>query len=162
MTRYALAAAVILAASAYPATAQDRPKTDPFTAALTIAQGEVPGGTLVKGRAETAKDGTKLFGFYFWVDGQLREIEVSQTGQIYKDTKKSPDPVSEDVANLIAAKGRARVKLPDGRLAELAAGALRGTPVANIAYFRQGDRLLVRFGTVTLDTETGQVVPPAR
>ncbi len=165
MTRYALAAAAAVAlAAATPAAAQQPapPKTDPMTDALAIAQALVPGGVLVKGRNETSKAGAPIFGFYFWVDGKLREIEITPSGMVHKDTNKTPDPVSEDVAALITAKGRQRVKLPDGRLAEIAAGALNGTPISSITYFRRGDRLLVRFGTVTLDSETGQVVPPPK
>jgi hypothetical protein len=160
MTRYALVAAAAVALSAAsPAAAQT--KSDPFADALAIAQAQCSDGVLVKGRAEMNKTGGTVYGFYFWVDGQMREIEVAADGTIVKDTNKTPDPITRDVATLIVAKGRARAKLPDGRLAEIAAGALRGTPLANVAYLRQGDRLLVRFGSVTLDAQTGQVVTPA-
>ncbi len=163
MTRYALVAAAAVALStATPAIAQtNRTKTDPFAEALAIAQAQVPGGILIKGRTESNKAGDTVFGFYFWTDGQMREIEISTAGEIYKDSNKTPDPISRDVAGLISAKGAARVKLPDGRLAEIAADALRGTPLSNVTFTRNGDDLLVQFGSVTINTQTGQVVPQA-
>lgn len=160
MTRYALiAAAAVALSTASPASAQTKGIT--FNDALGIAQAQVPGGILIKGRAENNKTAGAVFGFYFWVDGKMREVEITTAGEVFKDSNNTPDPISRDVASLISAKG-ARAKLPDGRLAEIAANALNGAPVTSVAFVRQGDQLLAQFGTVTLDASTGRVVsaPP--
>jgi hypothetical protein len=159
MTRYALlAAAAVALSTASPASAQTKGGVT-FSDALGIAQAQVPGGILIKGRAENNKVAGQVFGFYFWVDGKMREVEITTAGEVYKDSNNTPDPISRDVATLISAKG-ARAKLPDGRLAELAASALNGAPVTSVAFVRQGDQLLAQFGAVTLDASTGRVVSP--
>jgi hypothetical protein len=120
----------------------------------------------MKSRLEQAG---KLFGFYFWKDGKLYEIEVNVTTldvvkQVVTDdtntsdtTKKKPK-VSADVVKLIGQQKAAKTKLPEGRLLEIAADALKDTNISGVEYAIMNGKLVFKVGDLVLDAATGKPV----
>jgi hypothetical protein len=132
-----------------------------FRQAFELAQQQVPGGQLVKARVENKGPQGRLFGFYFWWNGRILEIEVTPVGKIYKK-RDSGDPkdrkdIPGDVLQLLQ-KRKGRVKLPTGRLLEIAAENLRGSALSGLTYERRGDGLVVKIGDLVLDADTGKVL----
>ena len=152
----ALVTTVVLAAAAVA----DKPKgnTKDFSAAFVIAQQERPQAQLIRGRVEF-KNGLIAYGFYFWDDGRLFEIEV-QRGKVIKheEIERPDNDVSKDVGALIAQKNKAKTKLPDGRLFEIARDQLKDTAFTDLKYDRMGDKLVIRLGDLVIDAETGRVL----
>jgi hypothetical protein len=139
------------------ATADDRPNAAGFAGALVVAQQQVPDAQLVRARAEV-RGTTTVYGFYFYLQGRLVEIEVNQQGKVVKNTKEDGDPVSKDIAELIELKKKGKAKLPEGRLLEIAGDSLKKTGVSDIQYQRDGDRLVIRIGNLVLDAQTGRII----
>ena len=150
-----------------------------FAKALAVAQAQVPGGQLITGRAETGAPVGNRFGFYFYLDGRIVEIEISPTGQTLKRKEDQPNPklprpkkpkiveeidpepekpVSPDIVELIDKKKIARAKLPEGRLLEIAGDSLKDTPLKDMKYIIKDGRLVIQVGTLMVDVETGTVI----
>lgn len=129
-----------------------------FTQALALAQQQAPGGQLVKSRME--KGGT-VYGFYFYRNRGITEIEISSTGKLLKkkDENNPPDikAIPKDVLTLLQ-KYKGKSKLPIGRLLEISAEALNGTQPNAVAYAAMGDRLVFKTGDLVLDARTGEII----
>jgi uncharacterized membrane protein YkoI len=132
-------------------------KVTDFKAALSIAQGEVPNAQLIRARIEQKKS-VQVFGFYFWLEGRVYEVEVNKRGKVVKKTTGEIEDVSEDVVKLVDKQKNARAKLPDGRLMEIASDALKNTPLSNLQYEKDGDKLVLRIGDLVIDAATGKIL----
>ena len=158
-----LAAAVVLSLFVGgPAQAQDSGSTAAdYQKALAVAQDVVPDAQLIKSRIE---QGGRQWGFYFWKDGKLYEIEVSiKTFKVLKqviqiETNKVGEKVSADVVKLIGQQKAAKTKLPEGRLMEIAAESLKDMTVSEVKYGVADGKLVLQFGGLTLDAATGKPV----
>ncbi len=153
MTRRAACFALLAVAffGAVPAARADEEMT--FEQALVAAQAQVPNGTLIRARAES----NNVFGFYFWQRPRVVEVEINKSLNIKKRVKKSDEEdVSKDVLDLMEKMTRGKTKLPDGRILEIATGALKGTGITSLTYTKKDDRLVVVVGDVQIDAETGK------
>lgn len=146
--------------------------------ALSIAQGNSPGLTLLYSRAEPSN----VWGFYFLnKDGKLQESEVNAQGKV--DTKVvdvispiSPDPKKPvptppnngkiDPNVVTALKSRILTKLPNFQYIEIALQQYSGNATSYTTIVVQG-QLQIQVGgqsddgaswTVTMDMNTGQIV----
>ncbi|MFM8271928.1 MAG: hypothetical protein ACKODX_06280 [Gemmata sp.] len=129
----------------------------------------MPNAQFIRSRLE--KKGT-LYGFYFFKDGKVYEVEVSVgTNTVVKNEsqdvavvgQKDTPKVSLDVINLIKPQKNAKTKLPDGRLLEIALDALKDAGVSEVTYFVSDGKLYLRVGGVVLDAATGkQVMDPTK
>jgi hypothetical protein len=141
--------------------------TAQFQKAYAAAQDAFPDGQLIKARSE--KNGA-IFGFYFMKDGKLTEIEVNATSlKVVKQVTQS-DPtnkagqvgqagqVSVDVVKLIGQQKAGKTKLPEGRLLEIAADALKDTGISGIEYSIVDGKLVFKVGDLVLDAATGKPV----
>lgn len=129
---------------------------DPFGDAFQTAQAEVPGGQLIRGRVE-AKPIGNVYGFYFWKNGVILEVEIHKQ-RVHKKTTAETDPVSKDVAELIGKKIGTKAKLPEGRLFEIAGESVKGAGLPGIKYENRDGKLVAVFGTTVIDAETGKVI----
>jgi len=148
----ALLALLLLAA---PAAAQSGSTAGPFQNAFNVAQHQVPGGQLLMARVEGAN-----YGFYFYVNGHIIEVEISGTGKVikYKD-EKDPNDIKDIPPEALALLGkRGKTKMPAGRLMEIAADNLKDTPLSSMFYAVVDDRLVFRAGDLVLDADTGKVI----
>jgi len=132
-----------------------------FELALITAQAQVPDGQLLRGRVEGLKTGGVNFGFYFWRNNRVIEIEISQSGGDVlkaKDEQKPEDvkDINKDVALLVGKSLKS--KIPEGRLLEIAADNLKGTKLSDVKYEKDGDKLVLVIGDVRIDASTGQVL----
>lgn len=159
MFRPALALSA-LALLAPTAPAQNAHKSSIQTG-LGVAQAQVPGGILIRARTEV-KNNVTIQGFYFWEKGRVIEIEVSRDNMIIKDTQKDGTPVAQDVAKMIEKQTKAKAKLPDGRLFEIAAQALKDAPLKDLNYQIVNGKLVLQVGDLTIDAQTGKVLPKAK
>jgi len=158
----AFAAAVVLSLAAGD-TGSARQKAsgtataDQFQKALTVAQGQIAGGQLIKGRME---ENGKVYAFYFWKAGKVYEIEITAIDlKVVKNvTNDNPSDVSQDVVTMINQKRAAKVKLPDGRLLEIASTNLKDAKISDLKYVKDGDRLLLQVGDKYFDATTGNPV----
>ena len=153
MTRR-LASLALLASALFGAvpTAQAADPAMTFDQGLAIAQAQVPGGVLIRGRVEG-----DYIGYYFWLRPEVVEVEVARTKDIKKIVKKEgPGKVSKDVVEAVEKLTRGKTKLPDGRILEIAAGELKGAGIKGLTYAIQDDRLVVQIGDLTIDAETGK------
>lgn len=147
-----------------------------FQKSFQIATQSPPTATLLSSRVETKSDGTQVYGFYFYdpKSKQMFEREVSMTsGKIVKDTytdtpvvkdpKKDPkddkDQVSKDMLALLEKKITGKAKLPEGRLMEIAAAKLKDATFEQMKLEKVGDTLVMTFGDLQLDAETGKEIP---
>jgi hypothetical protein len=147
-----VAAAGLLLAVASAAQAQGGGTAGLFATAYTVAQNEIPNGTLLRARVEG-----NLFGYYFWIDGRIVEVEVNKEFKVVKKKDQKDDPsVPQDVLQMLQKKGRA--KLPPGRLLEIAADNLKDTPLTSLQFATMKDKLVFQIGDLVLDAETGNVV----
>ena len=161
MTRRAVSLALLVAALigvAPTARADDKgggSKADAemtFDQGLAIAQAQVPGGVLIRGRVEG-----DFIGYYFWLRPEVIEVEVLRDKAVKKVVKKEgPGKVSKDVLDAMEKMTRGKTKLPDGRILEIAAGELKGAGFKSLTYAIQDDRLVAQIGTVQIDAETGK------
>jgi hypothetical protein len=129
-----------------------------FIQAYAIAQKAASDMYLIKARTEPGG-----YGFYFFGNSKIREIEVTKTGDVSKDKesdgKDGVKDVSADVLKLIEKQGKAKVKLPEGRILEIAAESLKDTPLADLTYAKDGDTLIVKIGKdIVINAETGKVI----
>jgi len=132
-----------------------------FKQAAAMAQKQVPGGQLVQARVE---QGGTVYGFYFYRNGILIEVEISITGKVVK-LKDEANPndikdISQDVLTLLQ-KYKGRAKLPTGRLLEIAADNLKQNQLdtGNFAYGKVGkDTLVFKYNGLVLDARTGKVL----
>jgi hypothetical protein len=159
MTRFTLAGAVALVALSVAPSAKADEVT--FKQAYAIAQEACPDGTLFMARYESQNT---IFGFYFQRLGRVNEIEVSKSkGKIVKNKDSEKDGsgkagVAADVLALIQKNTKEKTKLPMGRLLEIASESLKDTPFTQMAFDKDGDRLIVRVGEGTvIDAQTGAV-----
>jgi hypothetical protein len=157
MVRLAVVSAIALFVFGSTSRAQT-PVT--FIQAYAIAQKAASPMHLIKARSE--KGG---YGFYFYGNGRIREIEImDKTGEIKKDKEsevgdKGAKGVSADVLRLFDKQVQAKVKLPEGRILEIATEALKDTPLADLTYDKDGDTLVVKIGKdLVLNAETGKVI----
>ena len=132
-----------------------------FELALIAAQAQVPDGQLLRGRVEGLKTGGANFGFYFWRNNRVIEVEISQTGGDVLKVKDEQNPedvkdINKDVALLVGKS--AKSKIPEGRLLEIAADNLKGTKLSDVKYEKDGDKLVLVIGDVRIDAATGQVL----
>lgn len=132
-----------------------------FEKALVAAQSQVPDGQLLRGRVEGLKTGGSVFGFYFWKNNHIVEIEINQTATVVlkvKDEQKPEDvkDINPDVAALVGKS--AKSKIPEGRLLEIAADNLKGSKLSEVKYEKDGDKLILVIGDVRIDAATGQVL----
>jgi hypothetical protein len=164
MLRLSLTFAVVVALSlslSGTASAQTPVNTAQYQKAYAIAQAVVPDAQLVKSRLE--KNGA-IFGFYFWKDGKLTEIELEATSlKVVKQettgtANKVNAKVSADVVKLIGQQKAAKSKLPEGRLLEIAADALKDTGISGIEYSIVDGKLVLKIGDLVLDAATGKPV----
>lgn len=148
-----------------------------FQESLKIAKQNPPEGQLISSRVETKSDGTQVYGFYFLdrTTGQMFEREVSlATGKVVKDTSKADktkagagnkkdekDEVSKDMLALLEKKITGKSKLPEGRLMEIAAKQLKDATISEMKYEKVGDDLVMTFGDLQINAETGKEVPKA-
>jgi uncharacterized membrane protein YkoI len=137
--------------------AQARPTGAAFANAYSIAQGQVPGAQLIRARTEN-QGAQVVFGFYFYYQGRILEIEIAQTGKIVKNTSDDVDPVTRDIAELVETRKKSKVKLPEGRLLEIAGDAFRNNGFPDLQYQREGDRLVIRAGNLVIDAQTGRII----
>ncbi|QEL15407.1 hypothetical protein [Limnoglobus roseus] len=138
-----------------------------FQKAFEIAAKDPPPAQLINSRMETKSNGTQVFGFYFY-DTKTKKIferEVSlDTNRVVKDTTKKDDDkeqekVSKDMLDLLEKKATGKSKLPEGRLMEIAAKLLKDTTIEEMKYEKIGDDLVMTFGDVQINAETGKVIP---
>ena len=127
---------------------------DPYLESFFLAQGAVPNGQLVKVRGEAGG----VIGFYFWYDGRIIEVEVKDKVIVKQEDAKDSNKVSKDVLTLLDKKLKSRAKIPDGRLLEIAAEGLKGTPLSDMKYVKNGDNLYAVFGDIMVDVTTGKLV----
>ncbi len=135
-----------------------------FEQALVTAQAQVPGGQLLRGRVEGLKTGGSVFGFYFWKNNRIVEIEINQTAAASEVTKVKDEQKAEDVKDInpdvAALVGKSlKSKIPEGRLLEIAADNLKGTRLSEVKYEKDGDKLILVIGDVRIDAASGQVLP---
>ncbi|HEY2784295.1 MAG TPA: hypothetical protein VGJ05_04895 [Fimbriiglobus sp.] len=128
-----------------------------FAQAYEIAQKAAKPKLLLKGRTER-----KVYGFYFYGSGKIREIEVSKGGEITKNVetdlgKDGIAGVSLDVIRLIEKQANSKAKLPEGRILEIAAESLKDTPLADLTFSKDGDALVVKSGDIVINARTGKV-----
>lgn len=131
--------------------------TAQYQKALAIAQASVPDAQLGKSRLE--RNGAQ-YGFYFWKEGKLYEIEIDATSfKILKQvTQTDANKVSADVVKLIGQQKAAKTKLPEGRLLEIAADSLKNTGVSEVKYSIVDGKLVLQVGDLLLDAATGKPV----
>jgi hypothetical protein len=137
--------------------------SDPnLTAAFQVAQSQIQGGQLIRARVE-GSGSSAVYGFYFWQNGKIVEVEISQVGHQVKK-KKEFDSITDvkdidpDAVKLLSKKG-GRTKLPEGRLFEIAGGAVKKGGISDFRYVMNGDRLAAQVGDILIDAETGKLVP---
>lgn len=134
-----------------------------FLSGMDAAQQAAGGGQLVYGRDETMGN-TPIYGFYFWVDGRLLEIEVGGGGDVIKnkEVKDITDkgPVSKKLID--ALKVRTKTKLPNARYIEIALEKTKGKDVKSFSLAVVGDDIHVQVrtdnGSTTLNMTDGQPV----
>jgi hypothetical protein len=155
-----LAVVSILAVLAFGSTGRAQ-STLTFKQAYAIAQKLASPMHLIKARKETG-----VFGFYFYAKGRLREIEIRENGgEVKKDVESEIGDngikgVSADVLRLFDKQVKAKVKLPEGRILEIAAESLKDTPLADLTYDKDGDTLIVKIGKdLVINAETGEIIP---
>lgn len=152
----ALIASVVVALAASSATAQSG---GDFQTAYQIALSQVgTGARLIKARTE----GPTTFGFYFAKNRRVIEIEIVGTAKAFKVGKVASSDtggVSPDVLRLIAKYAADKVKLPEGRLLEIAQENLKDTPLTEVGLEAEGDSLVFVAGSVRLDSATGKTLP---
>lgn len=167
--------ALALAIALVSATASARPEmkkgttVDNFKRALEVATADPPPAQLINARMETKSDGSVVFGFYFYdkKTKMIFEREVSLTGsKVLKDMskknqKKDPkdEEVSKDMLELLEKKATGKSKLPEGRLLEIAGKMLKDTTIEEMKYEKNGDSLVMSFGDLKIDAETGKEIP---
>jgi len=130
-------------------------------------QGGAANGLLILGRPEL-KNKVGLFGFYFYMDGKLYEIEVKGPGpkgdvEIAHITDPNPNNVKEDtVKNILeAVRKYAGAKLPMSRYLEIAKQAAGGDPTAVQLVSKDGKLVMnVTVGgqVVSIDLATGKLL----
>lgn len=98
-------------------------------------------------------------GFYFWIEGKVVEIEINPDNKVVKNTRKDPTPVAQDVAKMVEKQTKGKAKLPDGRLFEIAAEALRDAPLGDLKYAVVDGKLVLLVGDLTIDAQTGNILP---
>ena len=135
-----------------------------FEQALIAAQAQVPGGQLLRGRVEGLKTGGSVFGFYFWRNNRVVEIEINQTATASEVTKTKDEQKPEDVKDInpdvAALVGKSlKSKIPEGRLLEIAADNLKGTKLSEVKYEKDGDKLILVIGEIRIDAASGQILP---
>ncbi len=135
-----------------------------FEQALIAAQAQVPDGQLLRGRVEGLKTGGSVFGFYFWKNNRVVEIEINQTATASDVTKVKDEQKPEDVKDInpdvAALVGKSlKSKIPEGRLLEIAADNLKGTKLSEVKYEKDGDKLILVIGDIRIDAATGQILP---
>lgn len=150
----ALLAVVLL----IPAAPAQKASGQQFLAALAAAQAQVPGGTLIRARTEMLNM-LPVNGFYFFFKGTVIEIEIDQDLKVIKNTQKDPVPVAQDVATMIEKQTKGKAKLPDGRLFEIAAKALKNAPLKDLKYAIVDGKLVLQVGDLTIDAQTGNIIP---
>lgn len=131
--------------------------TNPLVQGLSIAQAQVPGGILIRSRLEY-KGKLPVQGYYFWLEGKVVEIELSQDFQVIKNTQKDPVPVTQDVVKMIEKQTKGKAKLPDGRLLEIAIKALKDAPQGDLKYDIVDGKLVLRVGDIIIDAQTGNII----
>lgn len=129
-----------------------------FSEALIKAQKLAEGGILVKGRVEGNQT---LYGFYFYKNGFLVEIEIGKKDGTVKKFKDQKDPkdakdIAADVLDLLQ-KIPAKAKLPNGRLLEIAADHVKGDITA-VAFAVRNNELVFKAGDIVLDARTGKLI----
>ena len=152
-------ACLALLTAALIGTARDSRADDELTfgQGLAIAQAQVPGGVLIRGRVEG-----DFIGYYFWVKPDVIEVEVPRKKDSKSVVKKEgKSKVSKDVLEAVEKMTRGKTKLPDGRILEIAAGELKGAGIKSLTYALKDDKLVVQIGDLQIDAETGKtsVVP---
>lgn len=177
-------AAILVMGSAVGVAQAQYPGADPddFAKAFALAQQQVPGGQLMVGRFETGQPLGDRFGFYFWLENRIVEIEIGLSGQTLKKKEEpAPEnptiprrpriiteevdpepnkPVSPDVVKLIRGNANSRFKIPPGRLMEIAKEQLKDTPLNELKYEVGKDgKLVARIGNKIVNTETGELEP---
>jgi hypothetical protein len=156
------AALVALGLTVCPATAQ-RDRADSFAAAIAQAHILVPNGTLLLARPEK-KPGTKVFGFYFFVDGQIVETEITfPRGDTFKLEPVSPAEAKKFGDQLLTAvKNNARAKLPMAQFVEIAKEFAKSNEVNGLAVVLTNNELVVQVttgsGVVNISWTSGQVI----
>jgi hypothetical protein len=159
MSRLLVAAAVVaLAAPAAVARPGPGATANRFQLALPIAQKHAPNGQLISARLE---QGGSVFGFYFFTSGSVVEVELSASSfAVIKtaSTKTDKSKVSADVIALIQKNAKEGIKLPEGRLLEIAGETLKDTPFTDLSYGKSGDTLVFTVGGKSFDAQTGQPV----
>lgn len=131
--------------------------TNQFLAAFQIAYEQAGGGQLLRARDEGG-----VFGFYFLNSNRTIEVEVSKdklkVSKVKATAEGSSGGVSEDVLRLLGKPGKAKVKLPEGRLFEIAGQTLKNTPFSELKYEADGETLILSFGDLKLNAETGKPI----
>jgi hypothetical protein len=133
--------------------AKDGSTTAEFQEAFQIAN---PDGLFRLVVARQEKVG--VYGFYMLdLNGNPIEREVSKK-KIIKDAGGDKDKISEDVLKLLAKSFKAKTKLPDGRLFEIAKEQLKDTPFTEVKYENKDGNLVISFGDTSIDATTGKPI----
>lgn len=169
----ALTLAVALVGTTAFADSKGKGSVGDFQKSYQVAAGASPSGILVSSRVEVKSDGSQVYGFYFYdpKSKTMFEREISADGKIVKDTskdtpnvknpKKDENEVSKDMLALLEKKITGKAKLPEGRLFEIAAGQLKDATIESMQLVKDGDNLVMSFGDVKINAETGAIIPVA-
>jgi hypothetical protein len=159
----ALAAVVVFGASAFAQTKAGPGKgtVDQFKDAYAVATANPPSGQLVNSRVENKSDGSVVMGFYMYNREQRllfeREVDL-KSGKVVKDTSKGIEKVNKDMLDLLMKKATGKAKLPEGRLMEIASKLLKDKEFSEMKYEKVGDDLVLTFGDLQINAETGKEI----
>lgn len=130
-------------------------------------EGQNANGLLLLGRPEL-KNGVGLFGFYFYLDGKLYEVEIKgpgPKGEVVATQVTDPNPMNvkeESVKKILDSVAKyAGAKLPMSRYLEIAKQATGGNPTAVQLVTKDGKLVMdvtVNGAVVSIDLATGKIL----